>query len=188
MRSHLFSTIYRHPKYNGYGKESAYRRFSILKDLKFESILDVGSGPCFLQSWLIENKIETHYEAVDVREDCFPFCNCPTHTKIPQNVKFDAVCLFGTVTYNIDNDEPKNKELLKKLLYQSKQVAKSFLLFTVFKEPLRKKHKNINPKNFFVYFSKNEIEGILKELSIPNFDIIENDDLDEQEYFVLCKI
>ena len=188
MRSHLFSTIYRHPKFNGYGKESAYRRFSILKDLKFESILDVGSGPCFLQTWLTENKIKTHYEAVDVREDCFQFCNCPTHTTIPTNSIFDVVCLFGTVTYNIDNDESNNKELLKKLLSQSKKVARSFVLFTVFKESLREKHKNINPKNFFVYFSKEEIESILKELNISNFDIIENNELDEQEYFVLCKI
>jgi hypothetical protein len=188
MKSHLFSRIYRHPKYNGYGKESAYRRFSILKDLKFESILDVGSGPCFLQSWLIENKIKSHYEAVDIREDCFQFCNCPTHTTIPLNLKFNLVCLFGTVTYNIDNDESKNKELLKKLLSQSKQVARSFLLFTVFKESLREKHKNKNPKNFFVYFHEDEIKNMLNSIGIFNYQIIENDKLDELEYFVLCHI
>lgn len=188
MKLNSFQSIYRHPKFNGYGKELAYRRFFILNGLNFKSILDVGSGPCFLQSWLIDNKIYCHYEAVDVRKDCFQFCDCPTHTKIPMGAFFDMVCLFGTVTYNIDNDEAKNKDLLKSLLFQSKQVTKSFLLFTVFKEPMRQKHQQENLKNFFVYFSKDEIETILKQLNISNFDIIEDDKLDEQEYFVLCKI
>lgn len=188
MRSHLFKTIYRHPKFNGYGKDLAYKRFSILNDLKFESILDVGSGPCFLQTWLIENKINSQYEAVDIREECFKFCNCNTYTTIPTHRLYDLVCLFGTVTYNIDNDETHNKKLLKDLLFKSKQISKLFLLFTVFKESIRIKHLNNNPKNYFVYFSKDEIKNTLNEIGIFNYTIIENNDLDEFEYFVLCKI
>lgn len=188
MKSHLFSTIYRHPKFNGYGKDLAYKRFSILNDLKFESILDIGSGPCFLQNWLIENKINSEYEAVDIREECFKLCNCNTYKNIPSHRLYDMVCLFGTVTYNIDNDENKNKKILKDLLFKSKAVSNSFLLFTVFKESIRKKHVDINPKNFFVYFHEDEIKNMLNSIGIFNYQIIENDKLDELEYFVLCHI
>lgn len=188
MNYYKFSSIYKTGKFNGYGKQIAEKRFEILKSYKFSSVLDVGSGPCLLQNWLQTNNIKCSYEAVDIREDALSHCNCPTYTSIPINKSYDLVCLFGTVTYNVDHDEPKNKLLLKTLLLESKSVCNSILLFTVFKEAIREQNKNSIPKDFFVYFSKEEIQNILEEIGIKTFEIIENDQYDHQEYFVICNL
>jgi hypothetical protein len=188
MNSYSISSIYKTPKFNGYGKTCAYKRFSFLKSLHFASVLDVGSGPCLLHSWLVENNIIVQYEAVDIRTNSLLLCNCPTYTTIPNNNLYELVCLFGTVTFNIDNNETQNKQVLKDLLQQAKAVCSKYLLFTVFKESIRTKYKNNIPKDFFVYFSKEEIVNMLSALAVTNFTIIENNDLDEQEYFVICKL
>jgi hypothetical protein len=173
---------------NGYGRLNAYKRFSILQDLNFSSVLDVGSGPCFLHDWLNLKNIDTTYEAVDIRDECFKHCNCVTYTSIPLKNKYDLVCLFGTVTYNINDNETQNKLQLKELLLQGKLVSNSLLIFTVFREFLRERYKNSQFPNRFVYFTKEEIETMLHELSIFNFEIIENDELDKQEYLVICRL
>jgi hypothetical protein len=101
---------------------------------------------------------------------------------------YDLVCLFGTVTYNIDNDELKNKKILSELLKQSLKVCKKWIVFTVFKESTKEKYKNSLPKNFFVYFSREEISEMLEGLGIYKFEILEKDELDKQEYFVICQM
>ena len=186
--SYSISSIYRTPKFNGYGKTCAYNRFSFLKNIAFQSVLDVGSGPCFLLDWLMKNNFFVSYEAVDIRSDALALCNCKTYNSIPEDQMYDLVCLFGTVTYNIDNDELKNKKILSELLKQSLKVCKKWIVFTVFKESTKEKYKNSLPKNFFVYFSREEISEMLEGLGIYKFEILEKDELDNQEYFVLCDV
>ena len=186
--SYLLSNIYRTPKFNGYGKACAYKRFSVLKTLSFHSVLDIGSGACLLQQWFQKNNINVDYEAVDIRSDALSLCNCPRYLNVPEHRKYDLVCLFGTVTYNIDNDDKKNKKILFDLLKKSTLISSKYILFTVFKEDISKKYKNSIPQNLFVYFSIEEINNILRELGIINFKIIENNELDDQEYFVICDL
>jgi len=186
--SYLLSNIYRSGRFNGYGRECAYKRFSFLKGLSFDSVLDVGSGPCLLHNWLIENRFSVEYEAVDIRSDALTHCNCQTYDSIPQQRAYDLVCLFGTVTFNIGHNEGANKETLRDLLRQSIGVCRKWLLFTVFKENIRKKHENNIPRNFFVYFSREEISEMLEGLGIYRFGIVEDNSLDDQEYFVLCNL
>jgi hypothetical protein len=188
MINYSIQSVYRTPKFNGYGKECAYRRFSFLKGLSFGSVLDVGSGACLLKNWLAENGFAVDYEAVDIRPDALALCGCVTHQTIPANRAYDLVCLFGTVTYNIDHDEAANKATLLHLLKQSKTVCRSLLLFTVFKETVREKYKNSVPADYFVYFSMNEIDAMMVTLGISKYTIIENPQLDDQEYFVLAHL
>jgi hypothetical protein len=188
MSYYDINSIYKTPKHNGYGKTCAYKRFSFLKNLSFQSVLDVGSGPCLLFDWLRENKFFASYEAVDIRPDTLALCNCKTHTSIPQEQMYDLVCLFGTVTFNIDHDELKNKKILEEILKESLKVCKKWLVFTVFKESIREKHKNSIPKNFFVYFSREEISEMLEGIGIYRFEILEKNELDTQEYFVICDL
>lgn len=188
MNRHSFEFIYRLGKFNGYGRPIAFKRFSILNQYKFDSVLDVGSGPCFLQEWLQENNIKAKYEAVDIRKDSLEYCKCQTYVQIPKNNVYDLVCLFGTVTYNIDQNEEKNKLLLKTLLKDSKDVCSSILLFTVFKKSFGEQNKNTPNHDFFVYFSKDEIKIMLEKLNVFNYEIIENDEYDKNEYFVVCNL
>ena len=102
--------FYPTPESTGYNDEQYQRRFGILSPLEFSSVLDVGSGSCNLLKWLEQNKPEVAYEAMDIREDALALCPCKTHTKLPKK-KFDLVCLYGTVTYNIGEDKAKNKQL-----------------------------------------------------------------------------
>jgi hypothetical protein len=97
------------------------------------------------------------------------------------------VCLFGTVTYNIDRDELKNKLILKQLLQSAKKVCSSTLIFTVFKETL-KDELRVFQQDRFVYFSKVEIRNLLLSIGISNFEILEENQLDKSEYFVVCKM
>lgn len=181
-------SIYRTPRSNGYGKECAYRRFSFLKGLSFGSVLDVGSGPCLLRQWLLENGIHAQYEAVDIRPDALALCGCKTYESVPTDRMYDLVCLFGTVTFNIGQDEAHNKTVLLDLLRKSKAVCGSLLLFTVFKESIRDRYKNSACPDYFVYFSREEIDEIMAELRIFKYTVIENPELDEQEFFVLASL
>lgn len=179
--------IYKEGHSNGYGRETAEKRFEVLRGHKFSSVLDVGSGPCFLQKWLSLNRPEVEYSAVDIRPEALALCNCPTYEAIPLDKTYDLVCLFGTVTYNIDGDELKNKSILKTLLREAKQVCRSILIFTVFKEKTRSELR-IFLQDRFVYFSELELRNLLTSLGIIQFDIAEYDGLDKNEYFVTCKV
>lgn len=188
MINYSIQSVYKTPQFNGYGKHCAYRRFSFLKGLSFGSVLDVGSGACLLKNWLAENGFTVDYEAVDIRPDALALCECVTHQTIPTHGAYDLVCLFGTVTYNIDHDEAANKATLLHLLQQSKAVCRSLLLFTVFKEDGRNKHRNTPFKDYFVYFSREEIDCMMDTLGICKYTVVENPQLDEQEFFVLASL
>jgi hypothetical protein len=113
-------------------------------------------------------------------------CDCPYYQFIPTNKNYDLVCLFGTVTYNIGGDTSHNKELLKSLLQQSNAICNSTLLFTVFKDSVGQRYKSSRIKDYFVYFSKEEITSMLISIGITKFEIIENLELDRNEFFVIC--
>lgn len=179
---HQFELIYRFPYFNGYGKEYAYKRFCVLHNLFFESVLDVGSGPCYLKKWLVKNKINCEYEAMDIRKDSLNLCECKTYTNIPKNNLYDLVCLFGTITYNINNNEKENKKILYDLLKESLDVCKKYLVFTVFKEEKR------DSKNSFVCYSKNEISKLLSDLNMLKYELIDDSDIDKDEYIILCHV
>lgn len=183
-----FKKIYSAASTNGYGKPCAERRFSILQDYEFKSVLDVGSGPCLLHDWLKNKGIDVEYSAVDIRSDALALCKCPTYTAIPTGKQYDLVCLFGTVTYNIDCDVEKNKNILKTLLLQSKAVCASILLFTVFTQASKERFKNTQHEDFFVHYSNEEIDALMSELGITDYKIINKQKLDMNECFVVCKI
>jgi hypothetical protein len=176
--------IYISPEANGYGKALSYQRFKILDKLKFDSILDVGSGPCFLYEWLNENNKQVIYEAVDIRTDALNLCGCKTYTEIPNYKNFDLVCLFGTVTYNIDYNLEKNKNILIDCLQKSINVSNHYVLFTVMKNEINTK-ATIDAKRF-VYYTLEEIKQLLNSLNIFDYEIIDNDLYDKEEYFIIC--
>jgi len=197
--------IYPSGIFNGYGIDYAKKRFAVLKEIPhFNSILDVGSGPCFLKQWIEENFTHNiEYEAVDIRQDALDLCDCPKYNTIPSNKTYDLACLFGTVTYNIDFETNKNKQLLKDLLIQSKTVSKQ-ILFTVFKDDQLNTISE-KRKSQFVFYTKNEIKEMLDELGLKikniektfrrnvETDVYEYDpwylsfEYDRFEYFILCE-
>lgn len=183
-KTYTFKDVYKKPDDNGYGKSLAYQRFNFLKLLCFNSVLDVGSGPCFLHDWLKENKPETNYEAVDIRTDALNLCKCKTYTEIPNYKNFDLVCLFGTVTYNIDYNLEKNKNILIDCLQKSINVSNHYVLFTVMKNEINTK-ATIDAKRF-VFYTLEEIKHLLNSLNIFDYEIIDNDVYDKEEYFIIC--
>jgi hypothetical protein len=163
----------------GYDLVLSNKRFSVLNQLKFKSILDVGSGCCNLHKWLKYNNYDVIYHAVDIRTDALALCNCQTFTEIPNN-KYDIVCLYGTVTYNINENIQDNKEILKKLLEQSKKVTNKYILFTVIKQ------ENIKGLSLLqlVSYTKNEIKEIASSVGSCIIDETTHPD----EYIVICEI
>lgn len=182
-KTYTLKDVYKKPYDNGYGKSFAYQRFNFLKSLCFNSVLDVGSGPCFLHDWLKQNKPETNYEAVDIRPETLELCKCQTYSEIPKNKTYDLVCLFGTVSYNFDYDNETNKEILISLLRDSISVSNRYVLFTVLKKEGNK--ENIIKANRYVYYSKEEISELLSFLDIQNTHIISDELYDSNEWFVL---
>ena len=164
---------------SGYSDEQYQRRFGILTSLEFSSVLDVGSGPCNLAKWLDKNKPGVAYEAVDIRDDALALCSCTTHKRIP-NKKFDLVCLYGTVTYNIDSDKAHNKKLLFDLLQACKKNAKKWLVFTVMKEEgligLRKLQ--------LVGYTRSQVEQLVSSVGLTIETV--HSQVDLGEYIVVC--
>lgn len=177
--------VYKRPSDNGYGELFAYKRFNSLIGLQFSSVLDVGSGPCFLHKWLYDNKIDAEYEAVDIRSETLDKCKCPVHKTIPLDKQYDLVCLFGTVTYNVDYATATNKQILISLLQDALRVSKKYILFTVIKK--EGNHPAVFQANRFLYYSHEEILELLDALNVKNFTIYSDENLDPNEWFVLCK-
>ena len=124
-KDHSLLAAYPRGDSNGYGRNLAEKRFSVLlKDLKFTNVLDVGSGACFLKTWLQKSDISANYEAVDIRPEALALCDCTTYSATPRTGAYDLICLLGTVTYNLNDDVLKNKKTLKTLLKAAKKVAK----------------------------------------------------------------
>ena len=165
----------------GYSDEQYQRRFGILTSLEFSSVLDVGSGPCNLAKWLDKNKPGVAYEAVDIRDDALALCSCTTHKRIP-NKKFDLVCLYGTVTYNIDDDKAKNKQLLFDLLQACKNIVKKWIVFTVIKE-----EGLIGlPKLQLVGYTRSQVEQLVSSVGLTIETVHAQVDLGE--YIVVCDV
>ena len=186
--NHSLLSAYPKADSNGYGRILAEKRFSaILQDLKFTSVLDVGSGPCFLKTWLQEADISANYEAVDIRPEALALCDCTTHYVIPPTGQYDLICLFGTVTYNLDDDVLKNKQTLNTLLTEAKKVGTGYILFTVFSDTVQ---VNLGPDDVdkFVYFSKDEITDLLQKVGLTLVYLKELPEIDLNEYFVLCSV
>ena len=173
--------FYSTPESTGYNDEQYKRRFGILSPLEFSSVLDVGSGSCNLLKWLEQNKPEVAYEAMDIREDALALCSCKTHTKLPEE-KFDLVCLYGTVTYNISEDKAKNKQLLFDLLLDCKKIAKKLLIFTVMKEEGLMGLAKLQ----FVGYTRAELDELLSSVGLVANTI--HTQVDLGEYVVICNI
>ena len=165
----------------GYDEQKYQQRFGILSPLEFSSVLDVGSGPCNLLKWLEKNKPEVAYEAMDIREDALALCLCKTHTKLPKK-KFDLVCLYGTVTYNIGEDKAKNKQLLFDLLLDCKKIAKKLLIFTVMKEEGLMGLAKLQ----FVGYTRAQVEELVSSVGLVANTI--HTQVDLGEYVVICNI
>lgn len=179
--------FYPKPESNGYGFEKAFKRFGILQELSFNSVLDVGSGPCLLHQWLYDNKKNVTYEAVDIRDDAIELCKCKKYNHVPQSGSYDLVCLFGTVTFNIDYDENNNKIILKSLINDAINLSSKYIVLTVFKDLLKQTRVN-SIKKLCVCFSKEEIFSMFTDEKIKEIKIYERDDLDLDEYFVIAKV
>ena len=173
--------FYSTPESTGYNDEQYKRRFGILSPLEFSSVLDVGSGPCNLLKWLEQNKPEVAYEAMDIREDALALCPCKTHTKLPKK-KFDLVCLYGTVTYNIGEDKAKNKQLLFDLLTNCKKIAKKWLVFTVMKEEGLMGLAKLQ----LVGYTRTQVEELVSSVGLT-IDTVHTG-VDLGEYIVVCKM
>ena len=164
----------------GYSSELTEKRFSILRKLSFKSVLDVGSGKCNLHAWLKFNDLQVKYDAVDIREDALALCDCDTFTKIPSRRKYDLVCLFGTITYNINENKEENQKLLLDLLDQSFKSSKKYIVFSVIKKEVIKGLSTIQ----LVSFTKEEIEQIASKYG----KFIIDDTTDPEEYIVILTL
>jgi hypothetical protein len=170
------SSNYKSGSDSGYSFDD-FKRFESLRGLDFKSVLDVGSGPCMLLTWLNENKSNFSYEATDIREEALSNCSCKTYLEIPAKKKYDIVCLFGVSDY-CDNNEKEKKEEFKNLLINSVKASKKLVVFSLIKDSVK--------SNRLVRYSIEEI----KELSIlSNLDILDIDSESEPtEYVVKCNL
>jgi hypothetical protein len=179
-RTRDITYFYPTPESTGYPPNLADARFSILSDLSFKSVLDVGSGPCALHDWLKAHDYNGKYEAVDIRADSLALCDCPTYSEIPARKKYDLICLFGTVTYNIGENHQLNKNILLDLLTKAKAKAKKYIVFTVIKAETLKGLSALQ----LVGYSRNEVEDLAS--SLGSFTVI--DDVDPDEYMVVVTV
>ena len=173
--------FYPTPESTGYNDQQYKNRFGILSPLEFASVLDVGSGSCNLLKWLQINKTGITYEAMDIRENALALCPCKTHTKLPKK-KFDLVCLYGTVTYNIGEDKAKNKQLLFDLLKNCKKIAKKWLVFTVMKEEGLMGLAKLQ----LVGYTRAQVEELVSSVGLTIDKVHTGVDLGE--YIVVCKM
>ena len=173
--------FYPNPESTGYNDNQYKNRFGILTQLEFSSVLDVGSGSCNLLKWLEVNKVGVTYEAMDIREEALALCQCKTHTKLPKK-KFDLVCLYGTITYNIDEDKAKNKQLLFDLLVNCKKISKKWLIFTTMKEEALIGLSKLQ----LVGYTREQLEELISSVGLT-IDTVHNQ-IDFEEYIVVCKI
>jgi hypothetical protein len=142
---------YKNAKDVGYCKLDK-SRFECLKYLDFYSVLDVGSGPCVLQSLLINKS----YEAFDIREESLQFCDCVKHKTIP-NKNYDLVCLFGTMT----NINIKKTEYTK-LLLDCSRIARKYIVYSLI----------TIPQNSWLWYSEKEILDTIDLLKYKESKII----------------
>lgn len=177
--------------YTGYNEVKSNQRFSVLHgipDLGSSTLLDIGSGPCNLLGWLRDNGHETHYEAVDIREDSLRLCPCApthTHTGVPTHPRtgaggWDIICLFGTVTFNIGSDQEANRSTLRELLLSSLSLRPKHIVFTAIRRDCL---DGINAIQL-VGYEKEEIAELISMLSPDSWRI--HEEPDPFEWIVEC--
>ena len=118
---------------------------------------------------------------MDIREEALALCQCKTHTKLPKK-KFDLVCLYGTITYNIDEDKAKNKQLLFDLLVNCKKISKKWLIFTTMKEEGLIGLSKLQ----LVGYTREQLEELVSSVELT-IDTVHTQ-VDLNEYIVVCKI
>jgi hypothetical protein len=171
----ILSEFYRDSTDNGYGGQPPVR-FSVLRELMVESILDIGSGPCSLLEWLTCEGYTGDYEAVDIREDALKLCPCNTYTSIP-NKTYDLVCLFGTKGFNVGGNKEANRKEFELLLRQSDSLAEKYLVFSVIKKE--------NDSSRIVGYSVDEVLKICETLESRVISISSN--LEPTEHIFVCE-
>lgn len=165
---------------NGYCPEYDEIRFSHLSQLSFNSVLDIGSGPCKLLTWLDDPTVV--YKAVDIRTEVQQHCDCPFYSDISQvDGKYDLVALLGTVTFCLLDDKDEYKQTLSYLLGMAKALSNRYIVFTVMKENTGFDEVDV------VVFSQQEIATILAGLQITNYTISAISPNDVQ-YMVICDL
>jgi hypothetical protein len=176
--------------YTGYDEPKSDRRFSVLHgvpELGSSNLLDIGSGPCNLLGWLRRNKYETHYEAVDIREDSLRLCPCAhthTHTGAPAHThtgaRWDIVCLFGTVTFNIGSDQGANRKSMGDLLSNARSLLPKHIVFTA----IRNDRIHGLDAVQLIGYSKEEVSELAAALSPDSWEI--HEEPDPYEWIVRC--
>lgn len=160
---------YKNGSDSGYSFDD-FKRFDALNGLIYDSVLDVGSGPCMLLKWIKSRNIECRYEAFDVRKEALKECNCAIHDVIPKRKKYDLVCLFGVADYNNEDGSSKKEEFFN-LLNLSLKRAKKYLVFSLVKNSFK------NSK--LVQYSLDEVSCILNNLKIDKYEIDEKTETTE---------
>ena len=167
--------MYKSASDTGYA-EGNCERFEGLRGLAFDSILDVGSGPCLLHYWLKTNDIVCDYEAYDVRLDALELCECKTHRELPKQ-RYDLVCLFGVYNIYTKTIEKEKAEFLD-LLVKCRELCGKYLVFTRMKD-------TINIQNAPKY-SLDEIDNMMSYLKLSNYRVSSTSD--NTEYLIICEI
>jgi hypothetical protein len=78
-----------------------------------------------------------------------------------------------------------NKQIMISLLQDALRASKKYVLFTVIKK--EGNHPAVFQANRFLYYSHEELVDILNLLGVKNYTITCNEDIDSNEWFVLCK-
>jgi len=151
-----------------------FKRFECLRELRFQSVLDVGSGPCQLKKWLDGVGVECTHEAFDIRSDALENCDCVKHLQLPSG-SYDPVCLFGTC--GLRSREDNQKDIFRNLIRECLAITSGHLVFSVI--------MNVNfPR--VVSYSEGELTSLLEELNIK--DAVCLRDIPNKEYTFIHKV
>jgi hypothetical protein len=167
--------MYKSSRDTGYA-EGNTERFQYLNKIAFDTVLDVGSGPCMLYDWLLSNDKICEYEAYDVRHDALEECKCITYQTLPNN-KYDLVCLFGVYKLGIEEIQKEKQEFFD-LLKNCKELSRRYLIYSVLKDTI--------PIKRAARYSIEDIHSMVKLLEINIVEITHTSD--DTEYLVICEI
>ena len=159
----------------GYGELNS-ARFRSIANLDFTSVLDVGSGPCRLLSWLEASGRPHQYEAMDIREDALIHCRCKTHRTLPKDKTYDLVCLFGTCGFVGDKTEQYQKSLFASLLWECIPLSKKYLVFSGIRDTVN--------CPYLVRYTEDEFMELVGSLPV-NFTIDTRSD--PAEWIAICE-
>ena len=158
--------------------QADYHRFGSLKNIKFTSVLDYGSGCCRLLEWLKKNEIECEYVPYDRRKDALSLCPCQTYTVLPQKT-FDVVCLFGTYDHLNSRPIEQWKSTYLETIREAKCHSGKYLIFTGIKD-------TIPWYTDWGRFSKQELISFCEQLNLKILMI--DEETEPTEYIFICEI